>query len=215
MKAVGELDFAVFDCDGVLLDSNAVKTNAFRYALDGFPSEKVSELVEYHRQHGGISRYDKFRHFFKSLIGDDNEEHFLLAVQRFQAYCERELQNARIIPGVVGFLDSLAERSVPMFVISGSDQTELRMILKKKRLAPYFLEVLGSPVSKRENLALLMTKHSLSGRGVFFGDARLDFEIATESGMDFVFIFGFSDWVDGRAFCVNQNVESIPDFRYI
>lgn len=215
MTGVGDFDFAVFDCDGVLLDSNAVKTDAFRHALAGFPLKKVQQLVAYHRQHGGVSRYDKFRYFFNTLVGNDDEEQYKLALERFKAYCQRELANAPIVPGVAEFLGSLKEQNLPMFVVSGSDQNELRAILKKKQLSHYFQEVLGSPVSKRDNLELLLAEHDLRGRGVFFGDARLDFDIATEQGLEFVYIFGFSDWSQGIEFCEQRNVTSIPDFRAI
>ena len=36
-----QYDFAVFDCDGVILDSNEIKTQAFRESLPGQPDELV------------------------------------------------------------------------------------------------------------------------------------------------------------------------------
>ena len=51
-------DFFVFDCDGVILDSNLLKTIAFSKSLPEYP-EKVSKFIDYHKANGGISRYKK------------------------------------------------------------------------------------------------------------------------------------------------------------
>ena len=52
----------VFDCDGVILDSNVVKTEAyFRTAKNlGASDAQAQQLVDYHIKLGGISRYHKF-----------------------------------------------------------------------------------------------------------------------------------------------------------
>ncbi len=50
----------IFDCDGVLIDSNRVKSNAFFAAGLLYGEEAAHRLVEYHRSSGGVSRYKKF-----------------------------------------------------------------------------------------------------------------------------------------------------------
>jgi len=56
-------DYLIFDCDGVILDSNRLKSQAFADALLDEPPERIKAFVRYHKQHGGISRYEKFRYF--------------------------------------------------------------------------------------------------------------------------------------------------------
>ncbi len=58
----------VFDCDGVVLDSNRVKTEAFRIAAGLWGAEPASALVAYHVANGGISRYVKFAHFLDQIL---------------------------------------------------------------------------------------------------------------------------------------------------
>ena len=53
----------VFDCDGVILDSNRIKTEAFRTVAEPIDTELADELVRYHIDNGGISRYRKFDFF--------------------------------------------------------------------------------------------------------------------------------------------------------
>ena len=43
-------DVFIFDCDGVILDSNSLKSEAFRISLSDEDTEKVDELVLYHKQ---------------------------------------------------------------------------------------------------------------------------------------------------------------------
>jgi hypothetical protein len=41
---------------------------------------------------------------------------------------------------------------------------------------------------------------------VYFGDAELDMQLAVEFGLDFVFVYGASEWRDGRARCAHPQV---------
>ena len=58
----------VFDCDGVLLNSNNVKTKAFWDSVIDFGEDRASQLVRYHKSRGGISRYVKFEYFIDNII---------------------------------------------------------------------------------------------------------------------------------------------------
>ena len=69
-----DFDLAFLDCDGVIFDINAAKTQAFVDALASYPPTAVGSLADYHRAHGGISRYVKFRHFFTELCPVDDVE---------------------------------------------------------------------------------------------------------------------------------------------
>ena len=60
-------DYLIFDCDGVILDSNRLKSQAFSDALPDESLEQVKTFVEYHKEHGGISRYEKFRYYFREM----------------------------------------------------------------------------------------------------------------------------------------------------
>ena len=53
----------VFDNDGVIMDSNAAKTDAFAKALEGEDQELIEEFLQYHKDFGGISRFEKFEYF--------------------------------------------------------------------------------------------------------------------------------------------------------
>ncbi len=58
---------AVFDCDGVILDSNRLKSDAFRQSLHDEDPELVNAFISYHHAQGGVSRYVKFDYFYREL----------------------------------------------------------------------------------------------------------------------------------------------------
>ena len=63
----------IFDCDGVILNSNFQKIEAYRNAALNYGASKVQaeDLVEHHVQLTGISRYVKFKYFLKEIMGEE------------------------------------------------------------------------------------------------------------------------------------------------
>ena len=47
----------VFDCDGVILNSNSIKTQAFYDTTAFLGVDVANELKNYHLANGGVSRY--------------------------------------------------------------------------------------------------------------------------------------------------------------
>ena len=62
----------IFDCDGVILNSNFQKIEAYRNtALNyGATKDQADELVQYHIKLTGISRYVKFKYFLREIMGE-------------------------------------------------------------------------------------------------------------------------------------------------
>ena len=64
----------IFDFDGVILNSNKVKTIAFKRIAKRFGNENSKKLIAYHLKNGGISRYKKIRWFVEKVLKVNNEE---------------------------------------------------------------------------------------------------------------------------------------------
>ncbi len=58
----------LWDFDGVIMDSMPVRDKGFEIVLKNYPQEQVALLMEYHRNNGGLSRYNKFRYFFEEIL---------------------------------------------------------------------------------------------------------------------------------------------------
>ena len=112
-------DYLVFDCDGVILDSNRLKSKAFTDALPGEPAQLVHAFVDFHQKHGGISRYDKFRYYFREMKkSHDVEKETLVAIRRFATIVKKGLLECDYVPGVLEFLKRTNSLGIPLFVVS-------------------------------------------------------------------------------------------------
>ena len=52
----------------MLIESNAVKTLAFGQTVEKFGQRAMDQLIDYHKEHGGISRFKKFEWFYSEVI---------------------------------------------------------------------------------------------------------------------------------------------------
>lgn len=206
--AAADYDTLVFDCDGVILDSNRIKSAAFRTVTAAFGAEASARMLDYHHRHGGISRNEKFAHFLDAIVvvAPADRERLLGGLLRdYAAICARELLACPLIPGVAALLASIPP-SVAAHVVTGGAQSEVRAVFAARGLDRHFTSILGSPTSKRDNMRLLAGAGALRGRALYFGDAELDMQLAEEFGLEFVFVHGVSDWPDGRARCPHRQI---------
>ena len=203
--------FQIFDCDGVILDSNGIKTEAFRHALLAEEPSQVEALVEYHLSNGGIDRREKLLYYYREIAGRDPVDDIEESIRRFSDFCRSRLLEAPLIPGIREYL---AQNQVCQnFVVSGGTQDELDLALGHQKLKQHFVMVLGSPKSKRENMGYLEEAGYLKGEGIYFGDSRLDMELAGDFRQRFVFVAGASDWQRGAETCEALGHAVIVDFR--
>jgi phosphoglycolate phosphatase-like HAD superfamily hydrolase len=181
-----------FDCDGVLLDSNGVKTDAFRALAQPWGEERASALVAYHQQTGGVSRFVKVRTFVEELLGRRGDEGLVEALlTRYGELVRERLFVAPVTPGTKELLASLPKEALA-FVVSGGLEVEVQEALTRKGLASYFAGVYGSPRTKDELVEMIGREHGTAD-GVFFGDAAYDAEVAERFGLEFVFVSRFSE----------------------
>ncbi|MEH0760261.1 HAD family hydrolase [Vibrio sp. 16] len=215
MYDLSQYQVAVFDCDGVILDSNRVKSDAFALALESERTDLVSEFVRYHQEFGGVSRYVKFEHFFKNIKKVQNyDEDLKKALHRYAQLSKQGLLTCEVIPGVVDTLEYFRSQGVPCIVASGGDEQEVNDVLKTRDLAQYFVKIMGSPKTKEDNLNVARADGLLQGKGVYFGDARSDYNAATQFDLDFVYISGVSEWYQGKDFCMQESLPVYEDFSH-
>lgn len=207
--------YAIFDCDGVILDSNAIKTEAFRLSLDNEPKYLVEKFIEYHKSNGGVSRYVKFDYFFTTMKGvDDSTVATKRALDKYSRIVKDKLLACDFIPGIYKVLEIFQENKIPCIVISGGDEQELQEVFEKRQISKYFFKIFGSPKTKLENMQRLHDILDLYQKGVYFGDARSDYEVASEFNQDFVFVEGRSEWHDWGKYKIGFS-DIIEDFSSI
>lgn len=193
---VGPYDTWIFDCDGVLLDSNRLKSEAFRELALPFGVDVAQQFVDYHQRHGGISRFEKVRHLVRMILGRPAspalEEELTL---RYGTLVVEGLSACAILPGVESLLAAIPAQSKRL-VVSGGLEDEVRSVLQA-RLPGRLDGIFGSPRSKDAIFGDLRDAGALR-RAVFFGDAAYDSQVAANFNVDFVFVYGATELLDWR-----------------
>lgn len=186
----------LFDCDGVLLDSNEVKSRAFFEAALPYGVDAARRFVEDHQARGGVSRYTKIRDFFSNILGrkDRTEEEQTAMLARFAEAATRGQLTCPEASGVRDLLDALKEEAHSMFVVSGSAENELREVLSARNLSTYFDGIFGSPKNKLEIISSLASAERLQTPAVFLGDSHADLEAAKAFNLHFVMISAYTEW---------------------
>ncbi len=198
----------IFDCDGVILDSNRIKSSAFYEVASKFGPTRASQMREYHQQNGGQSRFIKWAFFWKNILGkSDDPQEIKNLIDAYSKICLKNLVAADTTCGLSELLDATNDKT--RYVVSGSYQNELRYILKKHDLNKFFAGVYGSPDSKLS----ILQKLEFPAPALYIGDSKYDYEVVTECDMDFIFMSKYTEFADWRDFFADKQCGVIEDLR--
>jgi len=176
-----------FDFDGVIIDSTAVKTEAFRSLYAEFGKKVTDGVVKHHIENGGVSRYDKIRHYHQVFLGIQLKETELQEwCNRFSDLVLRKVIESPFVQGAKHAIESLKKEYI-LFIISGTPQHEMDYIVKQMALDSYFKMVCGSPKKKEKWAKEIMEKFRLTHKEVVFvGDAMADYTAAESCRLHFI-----------------------------
>lgn len=182
------LKAAIFDWDGTITDSNNIKTEAFVELFQSACPQAAGYIREYQQNRGGISRFEKFRHYIRHFFHREASAAELEDFgRRYAALCRPKLLNAPFIPGAVETLRKLSLEKIPVFIVTGSPATEIRELAATRNLLPLIHHIYGSPPTKDVLLAVLLAENRLvPEETVFFGDAPADCEAARINKIPFI-----------------------------
>jgi phosphoglycolate phosphatase-like HAD superfamily hydrolase len=200
----------VFDCDGVVLNSNHLKIQAyFDVAIQfGANQTQAKALVDHHVALGGISRYPKFEYFLREIMGQQvNIDAMKQLLNFFTAEVSRLLSSCEVSP----YLNALkqATKGSKWMILSGGDQAEIREIFRLRQLDTFFEGgIFGSPDNKDLVLAREKETGNIQFPALFIGDSRYDFKASTNASLDFVFLSEWTDVPDWQVFCEKEKIET-------
>jgi HAD superfamily hydrolase (TIGR01549 family) len=177
-----------FDFDGVILDSVHVKTEAFAQMFRRFGSDIEQAVVAYHLEHGGISRFEKFKHYYKNLLHAPISEDQLQALgEEFSELVLEKILESPFVDGAYETLEKLSIEKVPAFIVTGTPEEEIRFIINKRGLSAFFQEVHGSPRFKDDIIMDIIGRRRFDpARCLFLGDAMSDYMAAQIVGTRFL-----------------------------
>lgn len=194
----------VFDCDGVILNSNKVKSEAFYQAALPFGEDAAKQLVTHHVSNGGISRYKKFEWFIREVVPAAEADIDAL-LNSYATFVRDGLLTCEIAEG----LEELREKTAHAnwLIVSGGDQDELREIFALRGLTKLFDGgIFGSPDSKDIILERELINNNIRKPAVFIGDSRYDYIASDNAKLNFIFLSGWTEFASYEKFFLNKEI---------
>src|SRR5262245_7591225 len=136
-----------FDFDGVILESVDIKTHAFAALFDSFPDHN-DEILAYHLNNLGVSRYVKFNYIYENILHRPLSESAKDKLDRqFSELISVKIRDCPFVPGIMDFLKKRVHE-FPLFVVSATPQPELVSIVRDRNLLHFFRGIYGTPPPK-------------------------------------------------------------------
>jgi len=181
-------DLAVFDFDGTLVASNAVKAEAFHQIAARYTggSEAMATIVST----PGLDRHQVMCRFAEVLKLTDPGA----LVAEYTTLVDGAVIASPEIPGATALLTALGHAGISRHLSSATPLSSLRAIIEARGWGAYFDGIHGRPTSKIETLAALRTAPD---RIAVIGDGPDDLESAKAVGAAF--------------FAVGDRLTDLPD----
>lgn len=177
----------ILDFDGVVVESLPLKTTAFRKIFSFAPPKHLDEIIAFHLDNGGMSRYDKFRYIYENIL---HEELTPKQEERLASeYVSLIIDAMLTVPYVRGAEDLLKDcsRRLPLYIVSATPEGEMQEIARRRDLTKYFVRIYGSPKTKAECIREILAESGAAPEeALFVGDAPNDWQAAYETGVRFV-----------------------------
>jgi len=205
VREIKDYETIFFDCDGVLLDSNQSKAQAyFKVVSDKYGEDAATELVNYHYSNPSFNRFQVFEYFLQDIINVSFDKYGIKQLAKsYGDVCREEIVDAEETENVRDFLSSI---KVPKFVVTGNLEDDARYVLEKKGLSSYFDGIYGSPNQKHGIIFDLFLKEKAKRPSLFIGDSDYDYHSAFHCGIDFVFMSQYSGFFDYISFFADKNI---------
>lgn len=215
MKNLSNYKNFLFDCDGVILNSNKIKTYAFGksvYPWGGTEAEKL--MIKYHVQNGGVKRQLKFKHFIENIwpsLGfprsksDGSEPNIENLTNTYANIINKEMFSCQVASN----LDVIKKRFSQScwFVVSGGSEAEIINYFNSFGILQLFDGgINGNPRTKYDILKNLIYSGLDVKDSLFIGDSKYDHEVASAFEIDFVFIYGWTEMPEWEVYCSENNI---------
>lgn len=177
----------LWDFDGVIIDSMAIREYGFREIFKNFDKQSVDKLIQYHNNNGGLSRFHKIEYFFSNILKQNiTQNEILQYADKFTTIMRQELINPKhLIIETVKFIKN-NYKNYNFHIVSGSENNELNYLCRKLNLSQYFISIHGSPTLKNNLVLDLITncKYNLN-ETILIGDSINDYEAAIANKIEF------------------------------
>ena len=180
----------IFDCDGVVLDSNYFKIDAMRNALirNNFTNIEVNASINHFKNNFGNSREHHVNEFLKKHRNNDIESSNLAKkiIHDYSHQVKEMYLDCDLTDGFDFIFQNFG--SFKKYIASGSNEQELKLVFQRRKLDKYFVGIYGSPQTKTDNIANIIHLNQDVSKDeiVMIGDSVSDYQSASKENIGFL-----------------------------
>lgn len=176
-----------FDFDGVIVESVDIKTKAFTELFGAEGPDAVRQVVAYHLDNAGVSRFDKFHYIYREILKRPlTDEEFKRLCDIFSGLVVDGVATAPYVEGAIEFLEEYSS-AYECFVVSATPQQEMEEIIRRRGLVSFFTGIYGAPNKKADVVRKVLAANGTNpADAVYIGDAMSDYEAARDNGLHFI-----------------------------
>lgn len=174
----------IFDFDGVILNSNYVKTKTFYNLFKSYGKKIANKAVKYHLDYMGVPRQKKFKYIYKNFLKKKINKNILENLNlEFRKKSLKKIYKLNISKYLNNFIKKYYKK-YKFFISTGAPRNEIVDLLKKKKIFKKFKKIYGPPAKKYQHINLI--KKSNKGDIIFIGDSLEDYRAAKKSRIKFI-----------------------------
>jgi len=182
----------LFDFDGVILDSMKIKGDGFVELFNNAQNIHIRRLEEYHYENGGISRFEKIKYFYESLLNKtvSNDEIISLSHKFSDIIKNKLFDKSNLIKETIEFIDK-NYKTYNLHIVSGAEHKELNSLCKYFDINNYFLTISGSPTKKEILVRDILNQYDYKlSETILIGDSINDYNASKKNKINF---YGFNN----------------------
>ena len=181
-----QIELLILDFDGVVIESNDIKTQAFEKVFSQFPQYKDA-MMQFHYENVSVSRIEKFDYLAELMGRGADSKLKAEMVDNFSQYVLEDILTVPLVKGAERFLKMVKGR-LPLYLASVTPANELEHILEKRGLLHWFEGIYGCPPWTKANaIRDILSRNSILPRNsLLLGDSAGDQRAAFETGIQFI-----------------------------
>lgn len=156
--------------------------------------------------------YRKFEHFLTQIVPGQSGQDLEALLNDYASHVRHGLLTCDITPRLAQLRELTP--SARWLIVSGGDQDELRDVFAQRGISEWFDGgIFGSPDTKDEILQRELSFGNIQKPALFLGDSKYDYQAATNAGLDFIFLSGWSEVIDWQLWIANEGIDAVRFLR--
>jgi len=202
----------MFDFDGVLVDSNNIKRDAFWYMFD--ENSKLRDVMRgFVDKNPEATRYEKLNWLFDTLSKPEEEREAFVKKysDQYNTIIQKGILEKGIFEGAQDMLKQLSEK-YPLYISTGTPMKSIEQTLNTLGIRHYFKDIYAKPMTKVESTREILNIHNVQAQEILIvGDGPSDLNAARETGCWFIGIRNdFNGWGSDEVFDTIGHISELP-----